>query len=123
MRNPMEVASRIQMLHLNLLPPYAEDLDEGKRSQEDYLAFFRGKAKEFAGVVRKYRDSLRAGLRDPDDPERLNAYFDARAAFVRGLPFCSEQIVDISREDAAWFIQRLWKQACGDLSAFPDLAV
>jgi hypothetical protein len=85
-----EIIERIQFLRLALLPAYAEDGDEGERSIEDYVAFFRTKLNEAITATSRYIKSLEVLLGNRSSDEALNRYLVARKAFVEAFPFSEE---------------------------------
>lgn len=122
MTDSTEMGIRLQLLRLNILPPYTEDLDESERDPEEYVAFFRERAKSFVSVVREYRESLHAGLEDPDDVGRVGRYLNARAEFVRGLPFCLDVIGgEVVDEELVGYIQNWWRKGRYDHSGYWEL--
>jgi hypothetical protein len=91
----------LQLLKLNVLPPYAEDDDEGQRDPEDYESFYKEQVERAIQATHRYLASCQAMTRDPTSHASWTDYVVARRAFVQSLPFCYDTSPDASNPQYA----------------------
>lgn len=101
--------AKIMVLRLNILPPYCYDEDEGEKDDEDYLEFYSQVGPFALEAVTKYREALQELRKDPTSAEALNDLLLAREQFIRGFPFCHDELQDLAPAERAEFDEALEK--------------
>jgi len=86
------LCAEMQILRLNVLPPYTYDEDEGQSSDDEYIAFYRKNADTGLKALRAYIEELGSLFESPISDESFQRYVSSRATFVSSLPFCKDEM-------------------------------
>jgi hypothetical protein len=90
------IIGEIQFLRLNVVPPYTLDDDEGQRSEDEYVAFYRKNIVEAIRATDAYIEAFGAIVTSPESQEAFNTYLGARRRFVQSYPFCDDELASES---------------------------
>ena len=94
-----EIVSRLKFLRMSLLPPYCENLDEDEKSVFDYVAHFTSHLEQCREDARLYLGAI-AQLSESSNDNTLRDLFAARTRFAESFPFCVDELVTLSEDEA-----------------------
>lgn len=107
MASSPEIIARLQVIRLNVLPPYTYDDDEGQRSEDEYLDFYEQHIDDSIAALDNYIQALQAVIENRETERVFNEYLAARRRVIEYLPFCSDEIPDENAPDYASIIHTL----------------
>lgn len=102
-----EIIARMQVIRLNVLPPYTYDDDEGQRSEDEYVVFYKQHIDDSIAALENYIQAIQGIIENRESERVFNEYLAARRRVIKTLPFCSDEIPDETASDYASIIHAL----------------
>ena len=87
----LSVVAELQLLRLNVLPPYTADGDEDERDYTEYVSFYESNIDVAISTIEAYIGRMESLLMNRESPAAFEDYLAARRDFIANFPFCTDE--------------------------------